>query len=139
MMGFQNYRVHDRSHKYAAYDYAYSFLNSLPKETIMISYGDNDTYPVWGIQQTEGFRNDVRVAHQALLTTPWFIDQMMRKVDNSNPIPLSMSHENYKEGVNDQVYVMSKEDWNAIYKTLNLKGRLVQYCLHSENILYRIL
>ncbi|MDV3558856.1 glycosyltransferase [Elizabethkingia anophelis] len=122
MMGFQNYRVHDRSHKYAAYDYAYSFLNSLPKETIMISYGDNDTYPVWGIQQTEGFRNDVRVAHQALLTTPWFIDQMMRKVDNSNPIPLSMSHENYKEGVNDQVYVMSKEDWNAIYKNLESQG-----------------
>lgn len=139
MMGFQNYRVHDRSHKYAAYDYAYSFLKSLPKETIMISYGDNDTYPVWGIQQTEGFRNDVRVAHQALLTTPWFIDQMMRKVDNSNPIPLSMSHENYKEGVNDQVYVMSKEDWNAIYKNLESQGARVLYCHHSENTLYRIL
>ncbi|NAW51880.1 DUF2723 domain-containing protein [Elizabethkingia argentiflava] len=122
MMGFQNYRPHDRSHKYAAYDYAYSFLKSLPKQSVVISYADNDTYPVWGIQQTEGFRNDIRVAHQALLTTPWFISQMMRKVDHSEALPLSMSYDYYKEGVNDQIYVMSKEDWDTIYKNLASQG-----------------
>jgi len=122
MMGFQNYRPHDRSHKTAAYDYAYSFLNSLKKDAIVISYGDNDTYPVWGLQQIEGFRNDVRLAHQALLTTPWFISQMMRKVDNSDALPLSLPYDFYKEGKNDQVYLMSKNDWNTVFSNLEAKG-----------------
>ncbi|QCX52654.1 DUF2723 domain-containing protein [Elizabethkingia sp. JS20170427COW] len=122
MMGFQNYRPHDRSHKYAAYDYAYSFLDSLPKQSIMITYGDNDTYPVWGLQQTEGFRTDVRVAHQALLTTPWFISQMMRKVDQSEKLPLTLSYDYYKEGVNDQVYLMDKSVWESIFKSIEEQG-----------------
>jgi len=122
MMGFQNYQPHDRSHKTAAYDYAYSFLSSVKKDAIVISYGDNDTYPVWGLQQIEGFRNDVRLAHQALLTTPWFISQMMRKVDNSDAIPVSMPYDFYKEGKNDQVYLMSKDDWNTVFSNLETKG-----------------
>jgi len=122
MMGFQNYRPHDRSHKTAAYDYAYSFLNSVKKDAIVISYGDNDTYPIWGLQQVEGFRNDVRLAHQALLTTPWFISQMMRKVDNSDAVPLSMPYDFYKEGKNDQVYLMSRSDWSTVFDSLKAKG-----------------
>jgi hypothetical protein len=51
MMGFQNYNVHDRSNRYTAYDYAYSVLKSLPKNDILFVYGDNDTYPVWAIQE----------------------------------------------------------------------------------------
>jgi len=122
MMGFKNYRPHDRSHKYAAHDYAYSFLKSLPKNDIMISFGDNDTYPVWGIQQTEGFRNDVRVAHQVLLSTPWFLSQMMRKVDNSDPLPLTLKYDDYREGVNEQVYLMDKGAWEGLFQSLESQG-----------------
>lgn len=122
MMGFQNYRPHDRSHKYAAYDYAYSFLKSLPKQDIMITYGDNDTYPVWGIQQTQGFRSDVRVAHQALLGTPWFISQMMRKVDNSNKLPLTLTAKDYDQGVNDQIYLMDKTAWQQLFQSVQQQG-----------------
>lgn len=122
MMGFQNYRPHDRSDKYAAYDYAYSFLNALPKDDIMITYGDNDTYPVWGIQQIEGFRTDVRVAHQALLGTPWFISQMMRKVDQSEKLPLTLTYDDYREGVNDQVYLMDTETWQGLFESLKAQG-----------------
>jgi hypothetical protein len=53
MMGFQNYNVHNRHDRYTSYDYGYSVLKSLPKNDIVFVYGDNDTYPVWAIQETE--------------------------------------------------------------------------------------
>ncbi len=76
MMGFQNYTSHDRSRKTAAYDYAYSVLKSLPKNDIIFIYGDNDTFPVWGIQETERFRDDVKTVNFTLLAMPWSIDQV---------------------------------------------------------------
>ena len=60
MMGFQNYNPHDRSNRYTAYDYSYSTLKSLPKNDILFVYGDNDTYPIWGMQETSGLRDDVK-------------------------------------------------------------------------------
>ncbi|AQX06387.1 glycosyltransferase [Elizabethkingia meningoseptica] len=122
MMGFQNYRPHDRSQKTAAYDSAYSTLKSLPKDSVMITYADNDTYPTFGIQQTENFRDDVRIIHQALISQPWFINQMMRKVNNSSKLPLSMGREDYQEGTNDQVYLMGKEEWQNIFDNLEAQG-----------------
>ncbi|HPZ25150.1 MAG TPA: DUF2723 domain-containing protein, partial [Kaistella sp.] len=71
MMGFQNYNPHDRSNRYTAYDYSYSTLKSLPKNDILFVYGDNDTYPIWGMQETSGLRDDVKVVNFTLLSTPW--------------------------------------------------------------------
>ncbi|WP_261512368.1 glycosyltransferase family 117 protein [Chryseobacterium paludis] len=122
MMGFQNYNVHDRSNRYTAYDYSYSVLKSLPKEDILFVYGDNDTYPVWGLQETENFRDDVKVVNFTLLSTPWNIDQVKRKTYNANPIPSQLTHEDYRDGVNDQIYLMKKEDWQNIFSNLQEQG-----------------
>ena len=122
MMGFQNYNVHDRSGRYTAYDYAYSSLKSLPKNDIMFVYGDNDTYPVWAIQETEEFRKDVKVVNFTLLSTPWNIDQVKRRTYDSMPVPSTLTHEDYREGSNDQVYLMSKEDWSNIFANLKDQG-----------------
>jgi hypothetical protein len=122
MMGFQNYNVHDRSNRYTAYDYAYSVLKSLPKEDILFVYGDNDTYPVWAIQETERFRDDVKVVNFTLLSTPWNIDQVKRKTYNANPIPSQLTHEDYRDGVNDQIYLMKKEDWEGIFASMKEQG-----------------
>ncbi|KFF26627.1 glycosyltransferase, partial [Chryseobacterium piperi] len=122
MMGFQNYNVHDRSNRYTAYDYSYSVLKSLPKEGILFVYGDNDTYPVWAIQETERFRDDVKVINFTLLSTPWNIDQVKRKTYNANPIPSQLTHEDYRDGSNDQVYLMKKEDWKNIFDNLQQQG-----------------
>ncbi|MFL9832912.1 protein O-mannosyl-transferase family [Chryseobacterium terrae] len=122
MMGFQNYNVHDRSNRYTAYDYSYSVLKSLPKEDILFVYGDNDTYPVWAMQETERFRDDVKVVNFTLLSTPWNIDQVKRKTYNSNPIPSQLTHEDYRDGVNDQVYLMKKNDWKNIIANLQDAG-----------------
>ncbi len=122
MMGFQNYNVHNRSERFAAYDYAYSSLKSLPKNGIMFVYGDNDTYPVWAIQETEEFRPDVKVVNFTLLSTPWNIDQVKRRTYNAMPVPSTLTHEDYREGSNDQVYMMSKDDWSNIFANLKDQG-----------------
>lgn len=111
MMGFQNYNSHDRSERYAAYDFAYSSLKSLPKDDIFFVYGDNDTYPIWGLQETEQFRDDVKVVNFTLLGTPWNIDQVKRRTYNSMPVPSVLTHEEYRDGTNDQVVLLSAEDW----------------------------
>ena len=122
MMCFQNYNVHDRSGRSAAYDYAYSTLKSLPKNDILFVYGDNDTYPIWGLQETSGFRDDVKVVNFTLLSTPWNIDQVKRRTYNSMPVPSSLLHQDYRDGTNDQVYLMSPEDWKNVFANLKDQG-----------------
>lgn len=109
MMGFKNYVPHDRSERYAAHDYAYSVLKSLPKNDILFVYGDNDTYPVWGLQETSQVRDDVKVVNFTLLATPWNIDQVKRRTYNSMPIPSSLKHEDYRDGTNDQIVLFDAE------------------------------
>lgn len=116
MMGFQNYTPHDRSERYTAYDYSYSMLKSLPKNDILFVYGDNDTYPVWALQETERFRDDVKVVNFTLLGTPWNIDQTKRRTYNAMPIPSILNHEDYRDGSNDQVVVMTPENWKYFIK-----------------------
>ncbi len=122
MMGFQNYNVHDRSNRYTAYDYAYSVLKSLPKNDILFVYGDNDTYPVWAIQETERFRDDVKVVNFTLLGTPWNIDQVKRKTYNADAVPSVFTHEDYRDGSNDQIYLMKKGDWQNVIANLKDAG-----------------
>ncbi|WP_185269398.1 DUF2723 domain-containing protein [Chryseobacterium bernardetii] len=122
MMGFQNYGPHDRSKKSAAYDSAYSFLASLPKNGIVFSYADNDTYPVWGLQETERFRDDVKSVNFTMLATPWNIDQVKRRTYNAMGVPGELAHEDYRDGVNDQVYLMKKEDWEGLFTMLKEQG-----------------
>ncbi|AZA83179.1 DUF2723 domain-containing protein [Chryseobacterium lactis] len=122
MMGFQNYTSHDRSKKSAARDYAYSFLRSLPKNDIIFIYGDNDTFPVWAIQETEQFRSDVKTVNFTLLAMPWSIDQVKRRTYNAMGIPGQLTHEDYRDSINDQVYLMKKEDWEGLFAMLKEQG-----------------
>ncbi len=122
MMGFQNYTPHNRSGREAAHDYAYSVLKSLPKNDIIFVYGDNDTYPVWAIQETENFRDDVKVVNFTLLSTPWNIDQVKRRTYNAMPVPSVLSHNEYREGTNDQIYLMTPNDWKGIFDNLQEQG-----------------
>lgn len=122
MMAFQNYNAHDRSHRYATYDYSYSTLKSLSKNGILFVYGDNDTYPVWAIQETERFRDDVKVVNFTLLSTPWNIDQVRRRTYNAMGVPSALKHEDYRDGTNDQIYMMSPDDWQNVFANLKNQG-----------------
>jgi hypothetical protein len=104
LMASQEWDDHDRSKKTIARDLAINYLESCAPNAIVISYGDNDTYPLWYAQEVEGIRRDVRVINSSLLGTDWYIDQLRYKVNNSAPIDLIWTPEQIVGANRDVVY-----------------------------------
>jgi len=96
---------HDRSNRYTARDFAYNYLNSCAPNAIIFTNGDNDTFPLWYAQEVEGIRTDVRVVNLSLSNTDWYIEQMRRKAYDSDPIPLTLTEAQYRQGTRDYVPV----------------------------------
>ncbi len=86
LMASQEWDDHDRSSKTLAPDLATDYLESCAPNAILISFGDNDTYPLWFAQEVMGIRPDVRVINSSLLGTDWYINQMRYKLNKSDPI-----------------------------------------------------
>ena len=98
-----NWDDHDRSGRYTARSMALKYLESCEPNSILFTIGDNDTFPLWYLQEIEGIRTDVRVLNTSLFNTDWYIDQMKRKAYDSDPIPSSLSHEKYRYGTRDYI------------------------------------
>lgn len=101
LMGTQGWDDHDRSGKTTALAWARNYLDSCAPNAILITNADNDTYPLWYVQEVEGYRTDVRVLNYQFLHDASFIDQMKTKVNESQPLPLSLAHDTYKAGERD--------------------------------------
>jgi len=94
LMMIVNMDDHDRSGRYVAGDYAYNMLIGLEDDAIMFTNGDNDTFPLWYLQEVEGVRRDVRVANLSLLNTPWYVRQLKEQYSReSSPLPISLPDE----------------------------------------------
>ena len=103
ILAANNWDDHDRSGKRTANSMARTYLESCAPNAILFTIGDNDSFPLWYLQEIEGVRTDVRVVNTSLFQTDWYIDQMKRKAYESDPIPSQLTHDQYKYGTNDYV------------------------------------
>ncbi|MGB0176196.1 MAG: DUF2723 domain-containing protein, partial [Owenweeksia sp.] len=108
IMAKENWDDHDRSNRYTARDIAKAYLDSCAPNAILFTNGDNDTFPLWYVQEVEGYRTDVRVVNLSLLNTDWYIDQMKRAAYEAPPVPLSFTHDQYKQGTRDVVFYQQR-------------------------------
>ena len=107
IMASENWDDHDRSNRYTARDFGANYLESCEKNAVIFTNGDNDTFPLWYNQEVEGVRTDVRVCNLSYLQTDWYIDQMKSKAYESDPLPVSFTHDQYVQGSRDVVYLLS--------------------------------
>ena len=110
LMASENWDDHDRSHRYTAVEMAKNYLNSVGPGGILITHGDNDTFPLWYAQEVENVRTDVRIANTSLLGTDWHIDQMKYAMNESAPLDLTIGPEQYLYGTNEFIYIYDTRD-----------------------------
>lgn len=103
LMGAQGWDDHNRHGRYPARDFAIDYLESCAPNAILFTQGDNDTYPLWYAQETEGIRPDIRIINLSLLGVDWYIEQLNYKTNNAPPLKLSFKKEQYKGNRRDVV------------------------------------
>jgi len=140
-MASQTWDDHDRSGRYTCRDFGQNYLMSLQQEGNPIIYtnGDNDTFPLWYNQDTEGVRTDARVCNLSYLQTDWYIDQMIRPAYDSPSLPITWTRLEYCAGTNEYVQVdpSLKQDVLKLYEQQpeEAKAQLGENPFELKNVL----
>ncbi len=98
LMFAENLRSHDRSGRTIVHDMAQNYLESCAPNAILFTSGDNDTFPLWYLQEVEGIRTDVRICNTSLLSADWYINQMRSAINNSAPLKMGLTPDRYYSG-----------------------------------------
>lgn len=124
LLATQNWDDHNRSNRYTAHDFAYNYLQSCDPNSMIVTAGDNDTFPLWYIQEVEKVRTDVRVLCTPLLATDWYAQQMKRQAHESAPLPMKLTDKQVGKGVRDMVLVSeidgTKDKFYDISEAMNV-------------------
>lgn len=119
LMATQNWDDHDRSGRYTARDIAKNYLNSCGKDAVLFTVGDNDTFPLWYVQDVEGVREDVRIVNMMLFNMDWNIAQARWKNYDSEPLPLSIPQAKYEAIPGNSIYVREHNQRATVEYMLN--------------------
>lgn len=95
VLATENWDDHDRSGRYMARDIGWNYLNTVPRNAIIINFGDNDTFPLWYCQEVEGVRPDVRIMNSSYLGGEWYIDEMKLAANDADGVPFSIPSTQY--------------------------------------------
>ncbi len=134
VLASNGWEEHNRSGKTSARDWAKNYLAQLPPNAVIFTRGDNDTFPLWYVQEVEGFRTDVRVVNYMLSSGYWYAHQMGRKVYDSEKLPLTLSPAEYNNGVNESLPVEEEERFSG--RSIELK-QLIDF-IHNPKAVKKI-
>lgn len=135
LMLSQNWDDHNRHEKTIARDHARNALNNCDSNAILITFGDNDTYPLWYLQEIEGYRTDIRIVNANLLGTDWQNDQLFNKVNDADAVPMIWAKGSYTGSLLERAYVVEhpKVDKNQYFSLEDV----IAYVSNPKNRIYR--
>ncbi|NRA13299.1 MAG: hypothetical protein HRT57_15235, partial [Crocinitomicaceae bacterium] len=124
IMAVQGWDDHDRSLKTSAHDLAYNYLSSCEENGILFTNGDNDTFPLWYMQEVEGKFTSIRVCNLSLMQTDWYTTQMKMKAYDSDALPIKFHEDQIlmNSGGTDQVWF--SDLFNLLYN--NAKPEIIE-------------
>jgi len=103
ILASENWDDHNRSGRYMTRDYAINYLESCAPNAILFTYGDNDTFPLWYVQEVEGVRPDLKIINMSYLGMDWYIRQHQWATYDAPPVPFSFEKDKYYMGRMDAV------------------------------------
>ncbi|MGN0002081.1 MAG: DUF2723 domain-containing protein [Sphingobacterium composti] len=104
ILAYQNWDDHDRSDRTWTRDMAFNYLESCEPNAILFTYADNDTFPLWYLQEVEGIRTDVRIVNLSYLQSDWYVKQAMQDINSAKAAPIHIDPEKIKKGVRDVIH-----------------------------------
>ncbi|MDR2885933.1 MAG: DUF2723 domain-containing protein, partial [Rikenellaceae bacterium] len=113
ILAAQNWDDHDRSHRYVCRDIGWNYLSSCLPNSIIMNYGDNDTFPLWYNQEVESVRPDVRIMNMSYLMGDWYVDEMRVRSNESDAVPFSLPRSKYVN-TNDYLIVDDRFGGQAV-------------------------